>query len=120
MSAELVSQGQGSFIDRLSKDKPGPDDGFVYLRPGSSNFCGRSILVGKDQEATLGGILLINDIYYGFTTLHHGVHQKGSVESLIANNDELTFDDDGDITSTGKRAEWSKIIHSKTYSVFVT
>lgn len=99
MPAEPMSDGSTT-INGEDNDL-GLDDGSICIRGESNNFCGRSIFVGRNQQATLGGVFLVKGTYYGFTALHSGVSRDSAIDSLIENQ-ELAFDDDSDITSTSK------------------
>lgn len=117
MPAKLMGQEHDSCSEQCRREVPDLEDGVVYLRPGNSNVCGSSILVGNNHEATLGGTLLIDGKYYGFTTLHSHMGRAGSVESLIAPDAELAFDDDSEISSISKKHKGLDCYHTCSNSL---
>jgi hypothetical protein len=113
MPAQPMGKGCNQMGQQIHRDVLELEEKIVYVRAGCTKAYGSSIFVGNNHEATLGGTLLINGIYYGLTSLHPRKGRNSSLESLIGVNGKLAFDDDSDTTSTSKRA---KIFTSNTNS----
>ena len=101
MPAEPMS-GRHNRLQQLDGLAQNPEEVIIYSPAGTINSCGTSIFVGNNHEATLGGILLINGIYYGFTSLHPRNDENCRFESLIGEGGILAFDEDSDSQSTSK------------------
>lgn len=67
----------------------------------SDQICGMPLLIGGKYEATLGGILVFNDMLFGFTVVHSSQHQIDDIaESHHASGAMVTFDQTSDSTDS--------------------
>ncbi|KAF4629312.1 hypothetical protein G7Y89_g8839 [Cudoniella acicularis] len=100
MPAEPMGMKQEPYPSDIESRYSGPCEQQIYLRDGGKNVCGSSIQIGVNHEATLGGVLIINGIYFGFTSLHPRTTEDSSVETFTEDNSSFQFDDDSDVTTT--------------------
>ena len=85
------------------------DDG-IYMIDDSRGYCGALIAFGRSRLATMGSVLLINGIQYGFSAQHARFGSLQETEIGSNESESLCFDDDSDseefdlvdITSRGK------------------
>jgi len=84
----------------------------IYITRSASDACGASICFGGSQKATLGGVILIDNVYHGISVLHHCVNAIEEQDIATGRTKQLVFDDDNEsdfadddfieVTSTGK------------------
>ncbi|KAL8992002.1 MAG: hypothetical protein Q9169_007458, partial [Polycauliona sp. 2 TL-2023] len=66
----------------------------------SQQICGTSLLIGGEYEATLGGVVVIDGLFYGFTAMHP--HRRRLDDFAISDRPSesvVIFDRDSDTTS---------------------
>ena len=111
----------------------GPNDGSeeaIYMVDDSRGSCGALIAFGHSRLATMGGILLINNTYYGISAQHGRYEYLEEPEDSTKEGTSLCFDDDSDaedsdldnlieITSKGKHRSLHTATEGKlSYSMF--
>lgn len=75
----------------------------------SEQVCGTPLLIDGRYEATMGGIVKINDLYFGFTVVHSPLFRVDDfTESIHSGESFVTFDQQSDSTSKGQcLSPWS-------------
>ncbi|KAI9762396.1 MAG: hypothetical protein M1840_001257 [Geoglossum simile] len=75
------------------------DSGLVYIGQQTSNPCGALVLMrirGRNRWATMGGVVVIDDVYYGMTASHAGAwtanDNGGPPDDNIEPNTELSLE----------------------------